>query len=126
MTAERMIKVMYVGNTGGGFARMEEIPEGTSIGDFFRKVKDGDDVNNYTILVGGAVVTRDTVLKDGERITITPKNLKGNDDAAAGDAAKDDKDSEDSEAKTDAEADANAAVDATKPTCEEPAEDNQE
>lgn len=80
---KRMIEVRFVNNGGGGYAQMEKIAEGTTIGEFFlaMKSKSGSGINQdeakYLIRVNTESCERSKVLEDGDRITITPTNIKG-------------------------------------------------
>ena len=102
-----MIRVTFINNDLGGYAKKLEIPEDTIIGDFFSKtmkelkakeldgmVDDdfgpdndrGEDVDanpcdidpaNYVIRVNRMPVTEDQVLQDGDKVTVTPTKIDG-------------------------------------------------
>jgi hypothetical protein len=72
-----MPKVFYVNNLGGGFADHIEIREGTTVGQFFTQRLPDAEPQDYLIRVNRLPATREQVLVDGDRITITPVKVDG-------------------------------------------------
>jgi sulfur carrier protein ThiS len=71
------VTVTYVNSNGEGFAQRVEVPAGTTI-DCFVSARTGE-LNSSTqvIRVNRDIVARDYVLKEGDRIVVTPTNIKG-------------------------------------------------
>jgi len=71
------MQVLYINNDGGGFADYVEVPEGTTVEQFFQKELPGRPPEDYLIRVNRQPVSREQVLKDGDRITMTPTKIQG-------------------------------------------------
>lgn len=71
------MRIMYIDNDGGGFADYVEVSEGTSVEQFFKNRMQGRQASDYLIRVNRQPVPRDYVLKEGDRITITPVKIEG-------------------------------------------------
>lgn len=72
-----MIKILFLNNEGAGFADYLDIEEGTSVEKFFAKRFSGRGASEFLIRVNRQPVARDYVLKDGDRITVTPTKIEG-------------------------------------------------
>ena len=70
------MKVLFINNDGAGFADYVEIKPNTSVSDFFSERCSGKP-SSYLIRVNRQPVASDYVLKDGDRITITPTKIEG-------------------------------------------------
>ncbi len=71
------MRIMYINNFGGGFADHIEIEEGTTVSKLFaQKIPDGRP-EDYLIRVNRLPASRDQILKEGDRITITPTKIEG-------------------------------------------------
>lgn len=72
------MKILFINNDLAGFAGEKEIEEGTTVKKFLEdELKDFNDIN-YLIRVNRQVVTAETVLVEGSRITATPNKIGGN------------------------------------------------
>ena len=71
------MRVMYINNDGGGFADYVEASEGTTVEQFFAEKMQGRKASDYLIRVNRQPVPRDYVLKEGDRVTITPTKIDG-------------------------------------------------
>lgn len=71
------MKVLFTNNEGGGFADYTDISEGVSVEDFFKDKMPGRKPEDYLIRVNRQPVPRDYVLKEGDRVTITPVKIEG-------------------------------------------------
>lgn len=70
--------VLFISNSGAGFADEVECEKGTTVGDFFKDMmKKGDKPENYLIRVNRQIVTESQVLQEGDRITVTPTKIEG-------------------------------------------------
>ena len=71
------MKVLFVNNDGGGFADYVEAAEGTTVEKFFNDQLSNRKSENYLIRVNRQPVPSDYVLKDGDRVTMTPTKIEG-------------------------------------------------
>ena len=71
------MNVLWINNDGGGFADYVDIAEGTTVEKFFNEKLPDRDPSDYLIRVNRQPVARDTVLQDGDRITMTPVKIEG-------------------------------------------------
>ena len=71
-----MPKVLLINNDGGGFADYIEIPEGTTVRQLFDERIAGKP-GNYLIRVNRQPCASDQVLRDGDRVSITPVKIEG-------------------------------------------------
>lgn len=70
------MKVLFVNNKGGGFAGHTEVAEHTTVAQFFAEKVSGQP-DDYLIRVNRQVVPSDYVLREGDRVTITPVRIEG-------------------------------------------------
>ena len=71
------MRILYIDNDGGGFADYLDIAENTTVEQFFSIKMSGRDPSDYLIRVNRQPVSHDYVLRDGDRITITPTKIEG-------------------------------------------------
>lgn len=71
------MRVLYINNSGGGFADYVNVSEGTNVEKFFKNKMPGEQASDYLIRVNRQPVPKDYVLKEGDRITITPTKIDG-------------------------------------------------
>ena len=71
------MKVLFVNNDGGGFADYVETAEGTTVESFFKDRLSNRKSEDYLIRVNRQPVPSDYILKEGDRITITPTKIEG-------------------------------------------------
>ena len=71
------MQVLYINNDGGGFADYVDVPEGTTVEQFFQKELPGRQPEDYLIRVNRQPVSREQVLQDGDRVTVTPTKIEG-------------------------------------------------
>ena len=70
--------VLFISNSGAGFADEVECEAKTTVGQFFEDMmKEGDKPENYLIRVNRQIVTAEEVLKEGDRVTVTPTKIEG-------------------------------------------------
>ena len=72
-----MKKVLFINNDGGGFADHIEIEDDTTVEKLFREKLPERSAADYLIRVNRQPVTRDQVLQDGDRVSITPTKIEG-------------------------------------------------
>ena len=70
------MKILLVNNQGAGFADFKSVTDGLTVGELFTQEVGGDS-NSYMIRVNREQVSSSTILKEGDRVTITPTNIEG-------------------------------------------------
>ena len=71
------MRVLFVNNDGGGFADHIELPHGTTVQGLFERQMRHAKAENYLIRVNRQPVSRDQVLVEGDRISMTPTKIEG-------------------------------------------------
>lgn len=72
-----MARILYINNTGGGFADHLEVPADTTVQQFFRDRMPDSVAEDYLIRINRLPAACDQVLQDGDRVTITPLKIEG-------------------------------------------------
>ena len=70
------MRVLFINNDGGGFADHIEVPEGATVAALFAERLPGRNAADYLIRVNRPVGA-DQVLRDGDRISMTPSKFEG-------------------------------------------------
>ena len=70
------MRILYINNDGGGFADYVEVAAGTTVEKFFTQQVPDRKADDYLIRVNRQPVARDTVLQEGDRVTMTPTDRK--------------------------------------------------
>ncbi len=71
------MQILYINNDGGGFADHVEVAEGTTVEAFFRERMPGCKPDDYLIRANRQPVPREYVLREGDRLTLTPTKIQG-------------------------------------------------
>ena len=71
------MKILFINNDGGGYADYVNVDENTTVEKFFKQKLPNENAADYLIRVNRQPTPRDYVLKDGDRITITPTKIDG-------------------------------------------------
>ena len=71
------MKILFINNNGAGFADFINVEEGMAIEKFFKSKMHGEETSDYLIRVNRQPVPCDYILKDGDRVTITPTKIEG-------------------------------------------------
>ncbi len=71
------MRVMYINNNGGGFADFINVEEGITIDKFFKQKMPHEEAHDYLIRVNRQPVPKDYVLKENDRVTVTPTKIDG-------------------------------------------------
>lgn len=71
------MRILFVNNDGGGFADYIEVADGTTVQTLFAQQISHGKPEDYLIRVNRQPVTRDQVLQEGDRVTITPTKIEG-------------------------------------------------
>jgi sulfur carrier protein ThiS len=71
------MRLLYINNDGSGFADYVTEYEGTTVEEFFNQKMPGQEPTDFLIRVNRQPVTRDYVLQENDRISITPTKVEG-------------------------------------------------
>ena len=71
------MKILWINNDGGGFADYVEAAEGTTVEAFFGQRLPNAAAEDYLIRVNRQPVPKDYVLREGDRVTMTPTKIEG-------------------------------------------------
>jgi sulfur carrier protein ThiS len=71
------MRLLYINNDGGGFADFVDATEGTTVEQFFKDQMRGSKPDDFLIRVNRQPVPREYILKEGDRVTITPTKIEG-------------------------------------------------
>lgn len=70
------MRLLYIDNDGGGFADFVDVTEGITVEQFFKDKMQGRKPDDYLIRVNRQPVPREYILKDGDRVTVTPTKIE--------------------------------------------------
>ena len=71
------MKVLLINNDGGGFANFVDVAEGTTVTQLFEQKIGTKDPADYLIRVNRQPCSEDQVLREDDRISITPTQIEG-------------------------------------------------
>ena len=71
------MRIMYINNNGGGFADFINVDENMTIEKLFKHKMPHEESRDYLIRVNRQPVPQDYVLKENDRVTITPTKIEG-------------------------------------------------
>jgi len=71
------MRVLFINNLGSGFADYINVIDGMKVEQFFKDKMFGCKEEDYLIRVNRQPVARDHVLREGDRITVTPLKIDG-------------------------------------------------
>ena len=71
------MRVLYINNDGGGFAKYVETEEGTTVEQFFEERVASGSPKDFLIRVNRQPVTADQVLQENDRVSCTPVKIEG-------------------------------------------------
>ena len=71
------MRLLYINNGGGGFADFVDVTVGTTVEQFFKDKMQGSKPDDFLIRVNRQPVPREYVLKEEDRVTITPTKIEG-------------------------------------------------
>jgi hypothetical protein len=72
-----IMKILFINNDGGGFAGPVELPEGTTVSQFFGKQLPDAQPQDYLIRVDRLPAAADQRLAEGNRVSFTPTKIEG-------------------------------------------------
>jgi hypothetical protein len=68
--------LIYIGNSSAGWADCLDVPQGQSVEMLCHETMPGQQLEGYRIQVNCQPARPDTVLRDGDRVTITPLKMQ--------------------------------------------------
>lgn len=71
------MRLMFVNNDGGGFADYVTVEDNMTVVQFFERQLPGRSAQDYLIRVNRQPVAADYVLRENDRVTITPVKIEG-------------------------------------------------
>ena len=71
------MKVFFLNNDGGGYADYVDVAPGTTVDKFFTQRLPGRQPEDFLIRVNRQPVSRDQVLQENDRVTMTPVKIEG-------------------------------------------------
>ena len=71
------MQIQFLNNDGGGFADYLDVNENTAVEQFFNEKMGDCKPEDYLIRVNRQPVAKDYILKEGDRITVTPTKIEG-------------------------------------------------
>ena len=71
------MRILYINNAGAGFADHVHIEPNMTVEKLFAQRMPGSDPGDYLIRVNRQPVGRDQVLREGDRVSITPTKIEG-------------------------------------------------
>ena len=71
------MRVLFINNDGGGFADYVDAADNMTVDRFFAERLPGRKAEDYLIRVNRQPVSRDCVLQEGDRVTMTPTKIEG-------------------------------------------------
>ena len=71
------MRIMFINNYGGGFADHINVEDGLTVERFFEHRMPERRPEDYLIRVNRQPTTRDQLLQEGDRVSITPTKIEG-------------------------------------------------
>jgi hypothetical protein len=71
------MKILYINANGAGFADYIHIADGTTVAALFEQRLPHAKASDYLIRVNRQPTSRDAVLEEGDRVSITPLKIEG-------------------------------------------------
>ena len=71
------MRVLFINNSGSGFADYVDVTDGTTIEKFLTQRMPDANAADYLIRVNQQACARDQVLREGDRISATPTKIEG-------------------------------------------------
>ena len=71
------MRLLYVNNDGGGFADHVDVADNTSVAKLFDEKMPGREAQDFLIRVNRQHAPADQVLREGDRVSVTPTKVEG-------------------------------------------------
>jgi len=71
------MKILFINNSGGGFADRIEVESGTTVTQLFTERLPTAKSEDFLIRVNRLPVSADQILQEGDRVSMTPTKIQG-------------------------------------------------
>jgi hypothetical protein len=71
------VNILFINNDGGGFADYIAVAEASTVQQLFEQRLPHSKPSDYLIRVNRQPAARDQLLKEGDRVTMTPTKIEG-------------------------------------------------
>lgn len=71
------MKILFINNDGGGFADHIDVADGTTVAELFAQRLPNRCAEDFLIRVNRLPTTKDQVLQEGDRVSMTPTRIEG-------------------------------------------------
>ena len=71
------MQIMFINNDGGGFADTIEVADGMTVAVLFADRLPGRKAVDFLVRVNRLPATADQILRDGDRVSMTPTKVQG-------------------------------------------------
>ena len=71
------MRLLYINNSGGGFADYVEVTPGTTVAQFFQERQPDHKPDDFLIRVNRQVAAADQILVEGDRVSMTATKIEG-------------------------------------------------
>jgi len=71
------MRILYINNSGTGYADYIDVAENTTIEQFFTIKMSGENADDHLIRVNRQPVAKNYILQEGDRVTLTPRKIEG-------------------------------------------------
>ena len=75
--SRKMIEVLWLNNDGGGYAERLRVSDGSTVDQLVAKKMGTTDSHNCTVNVNRDIASASQILRSGDRVSVTPKNVSG-------------------------------------------------
>lgn len=71
------MRILAINNLGGGYADHMDVKDGTTVPELFQQIVGNGKPDDFLIRVNRQPCSRDQVLREGDRVSITPVKIEG-------------------------------------------------
>ncbi len=71
------MRILYINQDGSSYGGYESVRDGTTVAQFVSEKTGGRTSDNFIINVNAQVVAPDQVLRENDRVSVTPKKVAG-------------------------------------------------
>ena len=71
------MQILLINNDGAGFADHTPVADGTTVGQLFENQCPRAQPGDYLIRVNRQPTSRDQLLQEGDRVSLTPRKIEG-------------------------------------------------
>ncbi len=71
------MRILYINQDGSSYGGYESVRDGTTVAQFVSDKNGGRTSDNFLVNVNAQIVAPDQVLREGDRLSVTPKKIAG-------------------------------------------------